>query len=199
MTLARRCPMTLARRSRARSVPAGCSSASGRCRRQRSQLVGRERPPRAGRKRRSWIGPMRVRTRRGHGMADGLAHPPDLAVAALVDRDPQHAGARLGDLGRRGRAVVQLDAVAQRGERRRRRPARRPPWPGTPCRCRGAGGRCGWPARRRWSSSSRPSVSASSRPTGNTRGSAGHQLDDGRAARGCRCAVVTTPRGLLSR
>ena len=33
-------------------------------------------------------------------------------------------------------------------------------------------------------SSSRPSVSRSSRPTGNTRGSVGHQLDDGRATLG---------------
>ena len=35
-----------------------------------------------------------------HRMADRLAHPADLAIAALVDRDPQHAGARLGHLGR---------------------------------------------------------------------------------------------------
>ena len=46
-------------------------------------------------------------------MADRLAHPPHLAVAALVDGDPQHARARLGDPGRRGHAVVQLDAVAE--------------------------------------------------------------------------------------
>ena len=59
-----------------------------------------------------------------HGMADRLAHPPHLAVAALVDRDPQHARARLGHLRRRGRPVVQLDAVAQPAQRRRRRRCR---------------------------------------------------------------------------
>ena len=32
---------------------------------------------------------MRVRTRRTHRVADGLAHAPHLAVAALVDREPQ--------------------------------------------------------------------------------------------------------------
>ena len=54
-----------------------------------------------------------------HRVADGLAHPPDLAVAALVDRDPQHAGAGLGDLGRGGHAVLELDAVAQPAQRAR--------------------------------------------------------------------------------
>ena len=56
---------------------------------------------------------MRVRTRRVDRVADGLAHPADLAVAALVDRDPQHAGTRLRHLRRRRRPVVELDAVAQ--------------------------------------------------------------------------------------
>ena len=37
---------------------------------------------------------MRVRTRRTHRVADGLAHAPHLAVAALVDRDAQDVGRR---------------------------------------------------------------------------------------------------------
>ena len=45
-------------------------------------VSGRHSP---GFRRRSAIGPMRVRTRRAHGMTDRLAHPPHLAVAALVD------------------------------------------------------------------------------------------------------------------
>src|SRR5580704_3264337 len=49
-----------------------------------------------------------------HGMPDGVAHAADLAVAALVDDEPQHAGCEHADLGGCGRAVVELDALAQR-------------------------------------------------------------------------------------
>ena len=48
-----------------------------------------------------------------HRMADGLAHAADLAVAALVDHDAQHARRQHAHLGRRGRAVVELHALAQ--------------------------------------------------------------------------------------
>ena len=52
-----------------------------------------------------------------HRMADGIAHPADLAIAAFVDRDAQDAGRRLRDLGWRGHAVVELDSVAQSAHR----------------------------------------------------------------------------------
>ena len=61
---------------------------------------------------------MRVRTRRTTGMADRLAHAPHLAVAALVDREAQQRRRRRSDdLGRRGEAVVELDALAQPAQR----------------------------------------------------------------------------------
>ena len=50
-------------------------------------------------------------------MPDRLAHAAHLAVAALVDRDAQEAGVEQRDLGRRGEAVVELDALAQAAER----------------------------------------------------------------------------------
>ena len=56
---------------------------------------------------------MRVRTSRRTGWPDGLAHPADLAVAALVDHDAQHPGAHHPDRGRRGQAVVELHPLAQ--------------------------------------------------------------------------------------
>src|SRR5436190_4842847 len=46
-------------------------------------------------------------------MADRLAHPPHLALAALVDRELEHAGADLADLRGRGPAVLELHALAQ--------------------------------------------------------------------------------------
>ena len=95
-------------------VPRASAAASRR--RARAWLLG-QRPPRAGRQaavlQRADARPHEP----GHRVADGLAHPPHLAVAALVDRDPQHAGARLGDLRRRRHAVVELDAVAQPADR----------------------------------------------------------------------------------
>ena len=49
-----------------------------------------------------------------HRVADRLAHPPDLAVAALVDRDPQHARASAATTWAGAvDAVVELDALAQ--------------------------------------------------------------------------------------
>src|SRR3954467_14704494 len=52
-----------------------------------------------------------------HRVADCLAHAPDLAVAALVQRQLDRPGAHAAHLGGRGRAVVQLDADAESVER----------------------------------------------------------------------------------
>jgi hypothetical protein len=43
-------------------------------------------------------------------MADGLAHPPDLPLAALVDRDLERVRSEPANLRRGGAAVVELDA-----------------------------------------------------------------------------------------
>jgi hypothetical protein len=43
-------------------------------------------------------------------MADRLAHPLDLTLASLVDRDLECVGGEAADLGRRGVTVFQLDA-----------------------------------------------------------------------------------------
>ena len=58
-----------------------------------------------------------------HRMADRLAHAPHLAVAALVDGDAAERGAHERHLGRRGQAVVELDALAQPAHAPRRRRA----------------------------------------------------------------------------
>src|SRR5438045_6942142 len=61
-------------------------------------------------------GPLKV----ADGMADGLQHPTDLAVAALVQHHPELGpAARVPqhlDLRRSGAAVVQLDTRAERPE-----------------------------------------------------------------------------------
>ena len=136
-----------------------------------------------------------------HGMADRLAHPPDLAVATFVDRDPQDSRRRLGHLGRGGRSIVELDSFAQGADRRRAdaASARRPrPRRGTPCRRPSTGGRHGWPARRRWSAGAGPRCRRRGGPTGNTRGSVGTSSTTVGRPWVSR-AVVTTPAGLLSR
>ena len=99
-----------------------------------------------------------------HRVADRLAHAPDLAVAALVDGDAQRVAVHQGHLGRGGGAVLQLDALPQ--------PPQRPRdgVPSTSARYSLSTPKDGWV--RRWASSpslvssSRPSVSASRRPTG---------------------------------
>ena len=50
-------------------------------------------------------------------MADGLEHPLHLPLPALVQRQLDHAGSEQARLGRRGSPVLELDALAQRGER----------------------------------------------------------------------------------
>jgi len=51
-------------------------------------------------------------------MADVLAHPPDLALAALVDRQLERVRSDAGHPRGRGPPVVQLDSGAQRPHRR---------------------------------------------------------------------------------
>ena len=63
---------------------------------------------------------MRVRTSRTHRMADRLAHAPHLTVAALVDRDAQHAG-----LGGDTLAGAVTPSSSSTPSRRRRSAARR--------------------------------------------------------------------------
>ena len=95
-------------RARLRGAPGAAAAASDRT---SSTVRWRHRP---GARSVSRTGPIRVRTRRRTGWPDGLAHAADLAVAALVDDDAQHAGREHADLGGRGGAVVELDALAQR-------------------------------------------------------------------------------------
>ena len=87
----------------ASSVSCGASRTSARCSaRGTSSLGERSSAPGARRARRRSLERADPGAHEaGHGVADGLAHPPDLAVAALVDRDPQHARARLRHLRRR--------------------------------------------------------------------------------------------------
>ena len=86
-------------------------------------------------------------------------------------------------LGRRGDAVVELDALAQRAAARRAT-ARPRPRRGTPSRRRSGGWVRRWVSSPSLVSSSSPSVSRSRRPTGNTRGLGRHQVDHGRPALG---------------
>src|SRR3954451_18532966 len=53
-----------------------------------------------------------------HAVAHRLAHPPHLALAALVDRDLELARADPPHARRGGAAVVELDALAQPPQRR---------------------------------------------------------------------------------
>src|SRR6476659_1487169 len=48
-----------------------------------------------------------------HAMPDRLAHPPDLALSPLADRELEHAGPHLADLRGQGLAVVEHDTLAQ--------------------------------------------------------------------------------------
>ena len=67
---------------------------------------------------------MRTRTRRRTRQAHGVAHPANLAIAALVDGDPQQLVADEGNLGRRRAAVLQVNPLAQPPQRAPRGPAR---------------------------------------------------------------------------
>src|SRR3954471_21775831 len=75
-----------------------------------------QRPPVPGAQVRVAQGPDAYPHEASHRMADGLAHPAHLTVAALVDGDAQQAGLGLADGGGRGRAVLELDALAQAPE-----------------------------------------------------------------------------------
>src|SRR3954454_5319940 len=54
---------------------------------------------------------------RQHAVADGFAHPLDLAFAPLVDRQLEHAGTDLTHLRRSSLPLVELDALPQALER----------------------------------------------------------------------------------
>ena len=78
--------------------------------------------PLPGRQRRSVIGPDPGPHQPHDRMADRLAHPPHLPVAALVDGEAHHVRASSEtDLRRRGHAVVELDALAEPAQRAPRR------------------------------------------------------------------------------
>src|ERR1022692_980487 len=62
------------------------------CRGQRADLVEGERPVGAGCEGRIGEGPDAGPDQTEHGMADGVAHPPDLTVAPLVDDHAQEGG-----------------------------------------------------------------------------------------------------------
>jgi hypothetical protein len=136
-----------------------------------SGLSGRHRP---GARLVSRTGPMRVRTSRRTGWPTALAHAPDLAVAALVDDEAQDPRGQHADLGRRGHPVLELDPLAQASQGARGGRAALHLGHvllGHPVG--GVGQQLGQaPSLVRMS---RPSVSRSRRPTGKTRGSAGHQ------------------------
>ena len=51
-------------------------------------------------------------------MADRLEHPPHLALAPLLQHELHAVGRQAADAGRRRHAVVELDALAQRAQRR---------------------------------------------------------------------------------
>ena len=103
-----------------------------------------------GRSERSLIGPMRVRTSRSTGCptASHIRRTWRLRPSWIVIRSTPGAAATPAPAA--VDAVVELDAVAQAGGARLRRRGRRRPRRDTPSRRRGSGGRCGWPARRRW-------------------------------------------------
>ena len=124
--------------------------------------------------------PIRVRTRRSTGWptASHIRRTWRLRPSWMVMRSRPSLTRR--HLGGSGHAVLELDALAQRGGSPPGR-GRPRPWPGTPSRRPWRGGSDHGPGRRRWSGSSSPSVIRSRRPTGKTRG-----LGEGRG-RGPSC------------
>ena len=127
-------------------------------------------------------------------MADRLAHPLHLVLAALVQRQLEPRRAEAAHLRR-----ARCDRPPARRPRpaaatRRRTASPRPP-PRTPCPPRSAGARAGGRAAPSFVSSSAPVVSASRRPTGTTRASWSTSSTTVGRPPGSR-AVVTTPAGL---
>src|SRR5688572_1121998 len=51
------------------------------------------------------------------GMTDRLAHPPDLTLSPLVEDELEPRGTESPHRGRRGRTVIQLDALGEPPER----------------------------------------------------------------------------------
>ncbi len=121
---------------------------------------------------------------RSDRVADRLAHPLDLALAALVDRQLDRVRRDPPDARRGGHAVVEPHARPQRSQRAGAHRRARHDRPVGLRRPRTAGASAGARAHRRWSAGSAPSLSASSRPTGYRRSSARHERDDRPAAVG---------------
>ena len=83
----------------------------------RLDLRGLEQPmPPSGRSP-SRSGPNATRSSAQHAMADGLAHPPHLPLAPLVQHELDAVGREPPHLGGRGLAVVERDALAQPPQR----------------------------------------------------------------------------------
>ncbi len=143
-------------------------------------------------------GPKRTRTSDSDRMPDGLAHPAHLAVASLVDRQLDLLGCQAAHArGRRG-AVLELDALAQRAQRRSAIAAAGEPHAVGLRRPRSGGGSGGWRARRRWSAgSARCCRRRGARPdTGAARAAGTRSSTVGRPC--VSRAVETTPAGLFS-
>src|SRR6185437_10096532 len=88
---------------------------------QRPDLVGGEGPPRPRLQRPVGHRADPAPHQPPHRMADGLAHPPDLPVPALVDDDADHPGGHHPDHRRGRQPVVQLHPLPQPPEGPRRR------------------------------------------------------------------------------
>ena len=127
---------------------------------------------------------MRVRTSRrtgwptaSHMRRTWRLRPSWMTMRSTPGRHHAHPG--------RGREpVLELDPLAQAAQSAAGDRGRPPPRPGTPFRRRSEGGSGSWASSPSLVRTSSPSVAASRRPTGNTRGSAGTQVDHRRAALG---------------
>ena len=127
----------------------------------------------------------------GHGCptASNMRRTWRLRPSWIVIRTTPGLGVR--HLGRGGDAVVELDPVAQLPQRSGRHAAPASPRRGTPCRRRATGGRCGWPARRRWSAAAGPRCRRRAGRPGRPAGRPGR----GRSPSGGRaCPCSSSPR-----
>src|SRR4249919_1882456 len=105
-------PETASRRAAVRpEIPAPTTTAS--CIAERLDLVGGEGAPLPGREAPGRDPGVRRPVQMDHRMPDRGAHPPHLAVSALVDGDVDDARPAASDVGGRRRPVVELDARPQ--------------------------------------------------------------------------------------
>ena len=106
-------------------------------------------------------------------MPDGLAHPLHLVLPALVQRELERRPEPEDDARRQAPSSPSSSTTPSRSAAARRAPASPRPRPRRPSRRRSADARAGARAAPSFVSRSAPVVSASSRPTGTTRGSCG--------------------------